>query len=104
MSVGVLTALVFGFMILGLVSGLGLSFVLGGIGVIFAWLLMGSESLYLIAQTAFTTQTSFTLVCLPMFIFVGYVLEKAGIAPQRRAETFTLEEWAQLWQVFTREK
>jgi len=29
-------------------------------------------------------------------------LEKAGIAPQRRAETFTLEEWARLWQVFTR--
>ena len=28
------------------------------------------------------------------------LLEKAGIAPQRRAETFTLEEWARLWQVF----
>ena len=28
------------------------------------------------------------------------MLEKAGIAPQRRAETFTLQEWAQLWQVF----
>jgi len=27
------------------------------------------------------------------------LLEKAGIAPQRRAETLTLEEWAQLWQV-----
>jgi 16S rRNA (adenine1518-N6/adenine1519-N6)-dimethyltransferase len=31
-------------------------------------------------------------------------LEKAGITPQRRAETFTLEEWARLWQVFTQEK
>jgi 16S rRNA (adenine1518-N6/adenine1519-N6)-dimethyltransferase len=31
-------------------------------------------------------------------------LEKAGLAPQRRAETFTLEEWAQLWRVFTQEK
>jgi 16S rRNA (adenine1518-N6/adenine1519-N6)-dimethyltransferase len=28
------------------------------------------------------------------------ILEKAGIAPQRRAETFTLEEWATLWRVF----
>jgi 16S rRNA (adenine1518-N6/adenine1519-N6)-dimethyltransferase len=27
-------------------------------------------------------------------------LEEAGIAPQRRAETFTLEEWAKLWRVF----
>jgi 16S rRNA (adenine1518-N6/adenine1519-N6)-dimethyltransferase len=30
-----------------------------------------------------------------------HLLEKAGIAPQRRAETFTLEEWAKLWQVFS---
>jgi 16S rRNA (adenine1518-N6/adenine1519-N6)-dimethyltransferase len=27
-------------------------------------------------------------------------LEKSGIAPQRRAETFTLEEWARLWRAF----
>jgi len=32
------------------------------------------------------------------------LLEKAEIAPQRRAETFTLEEWAQLWQVFVHER
>ena len=30
-------------------------------------------------------------------------LERAGIAPQRRAETLTLEEWAQLQQVFKEE-
>ena len=29
------------------------------------------------------------------------LLEESGIAPQRRAETLTLEEWAHLWQVFT---
>jgi len=29
------------------------------------------------------------------------LLEKGGIAPQRRAETLTLDEWAQLWQIFT---
>ena len=28
------------------------------------------------------------------------LLEKADIDPQRRAETFTLEEWANLWRVF----
>ncbi len=30
------------------------------------------------------------------------LLEKASIVPRRRAETLTLDEWAQLWQVFTR--
>jgi len=29
------------------------------------------------------------------------LLRKVEIAPQRRAETLTLDEWAQLWQVFT---
>ncbi len=29
------------------------------------------------------------------------LLEKAEIAPERRAETLTLEEWARLWRVFT---
>ena len=32
------------------------------------------------------------------------LLEKADIAPRRRAETLALEEWARLWQVFTRER
>ena len=35
---------------------------------------------------------------------VSALLEKADIVPQRRAETLTLKEWAQLWQVFTQEK
>jgi len=32
------------------------------------------------------------------------LLEIADIVPQRRAETLTLEEWAQLWQVFAQGK
>jgi len=31
---------------------------------------------------------------------VRLLLEKSSIAPQRRAETLTLEEWAKLWQAF----
>lgn len=30
-------------------------------------------------------------------------LEETGIVPRRRAETLSLDEWTQLWQVFTRE-
>ncbi len=30
------------------------------------------------------------------------LLEKASIVPQRRAETLALDEWARLWQIFTR--
>jgi len=32
------------------------------------------------------------------------LLEQAHIAPQRRAETLTLDEWAQLWQVFREQR
>ncbi len=30
------------------------------------------------------------------------LLEKAGVVSRRRAETLTLDEWAELWQVYTR--
>ena len=32
---------------------------------------------------------------------IQQLLAKASIDPQRRAETFTLEEWAELWRVFS---
>ena len=32
------------------------------------------------------------------------MLEEAGIAPQRRAETLALEDWARLWQVYKRKR
>jgi 16S rRNA (adenine1518-N6/adenine1519-N6)-dimethyltransferase len=35
---------------------------------------------------------------------INQLLAKAGIDPQRRAETFTLEEWADLWRIFSRFK
>ena len=31
------------------------------------------------------------------------LLDRLSIAPQRRAETLTIEEWARLWEVFTQE-
>jgi len=30
------------------------------------------------------------------------LLEKAGIDPQRRAETFSIEDWVSLWRVFNK--
>jgi 16S rRNA (adenine1518-N6/adenine1519-N6)-dimethyltransferase len=35
---------------------------------------------------------------------VSALLERADIAPQRRAESLTLEEWAQLWRAFSQEE
>jgi 16S rRNA (adenine1518-N6/adenine1519-N6)-dimethyltransferase len=35
---------------------------------------------------------------------VLHLLEKARIDPHRRAETFTLEEWAELWKVFSQKR
>ena len=80
LGAGLTTLLIFGFLVIGLFLGLPLSFVLGGAGVVVAFLLWGPQSLYVIAQAAFSTQMSFTLVALPMFIFIGMVLERAGIA------------------------
>lgn len=80
MGTELITTLLFTYLVIGLISGLPLSFTLGSAAVFFAYFLWGPDSLFLIAQKAYSTQTTFTLTCLPMFIFIGLILEKSGIA------------------------
>jgi tripartite ATP-independent transporter DctM subunit len=80
MSTQIIAISMFGLLAAGLIAGLPLTFVLGGSGVLFANFILGPESLYMIAQKAFGTQLSYSLTCLPMFIFIGIILEKAGVA------------------------
>ena len=42
-------------------------------------------------------------LCLPQTEVQSF-LEEAGIMPQRRAQTLTLEEWAKLWRIYTESK
>lgn len=60
--------------------GLPLSFVLGGVSVIFLYMTWGPESFYMVAAQTWGTMEKFTLVAVPLFIFMAMILERSGTA------------------------
>lgn len=80
MSIGLLTLIVFGILVFFLVLGLPLVFSLGGTAVIATYFLWGPEALYMMANRTFTSSNAFVFLAIPMFIFMGNMLEAAGIA------------------------
>jgi tripartite ATP-independent transporter DctM subunit len=80
MSIELITILLFGALLLFLALGLPLAFVMGGVGVVGSYLLWGDRGLYLIATQAYASMGKFTLLAIPLFIFMAMILEKAGVA------------------------
>jgi len=74
------TALMFGLMVLLMMSGVPLTFALGIVATGVAFWLWGTNGLDMIFLPAFGILNVFVLVALPLFIFMGVVLERSGIA------------------------
>jgi tripartite ATP-independent transporter DctM subunit len=79
MSIELVTLLMFGSLVLLLISGLPIGFSTASIAVIFALFLWGPASLYIIGETVFNWMNSYALVAVPMFIFMANVLSRTGI-------------------------
>ena len=80
MSIGLLTLLFFGSLLLFLALGLPLAFVLGGVSVIFLYFTWGIKSFYMVASQVWGSMNSFTLVAIPLFVLMAMLLEKTGVA------------------------
>jgi tripartite ATP-independent transporter DctM subunit len=80
MSIEVITLLLFGALILFLALGLPLAFVLGGVGVVGCYFLWGSKGLFVVAAQAYGAMGKFSLLSIPLFIFMAMILERAGVA------------------------
>lgn len=80
MSIELTTLLFFGTLLLFVVLGLPLAFVLGGVSVIFIYFTWGIEAFYVVASQMWGTMESFTLVAIPLFVFMAMVLERTGVA------------------------
>ena len=75
-----LTLIVFGMLIFFLLLGLPLVFSLGGTAVIATYFLWGPNALYMMATRTFNSSNSFVFLAIPMFVFMGNMLEMSGIA------------------------
>jgi tripartite ATP-independent transporter DctM subunit len=80
MSIELLTILFFVSLILFLALGLPLSFVLGGVSMVFIYGTWGPQAFYMVAAQTWGAMNKFTLVAIPLFIFMAMILERSGVA------------------------
>jgi tripartite ATP-independent transporter DctM subunit len=80
MSIEVITLLLFGALILFLALGLPLAFVMGGVGMVGCYFLWGSKGLFVAAAQAYGAMGKFSLLAIPLFVFMAMILERAGVA------------------------
>jgi len=82
MSVTVITLLVFASLIILLILGLPIAFCMGGIATLFTLLLWKPASLGMIFSVAYGVTDNFVLIAIPLFIFMGMVLQHSGVAEE----------------------
>lgn len=82
MEIWLVTILLFGCLILGLLLGLPLAFSFGGVAIIFSLLLWGPNSLAIVSITAYEDVTNYILLAIPLFVFMANILEHSGIAEE----------------------
>lgn len=80
MSVELQVGLLFLSLLVLLASGLPIAFSIGSIGMLFTLILWGPAALYNIASVTFGTMGNFVLIAVPLFIFMGNILQVSGIA------------------------
>ncbi len=89
MSPELLTLLLFGCLIVLLLMGFPVAFTLGGLSIVFGYFAFGFEFFNLLPMRVFGIMTNYVLIAVPLFVFMGTMLEKSGIA-ERLLDTMSL--------------
>ena len=79
MSIGLLTILLFLAVLLVFAMGAPVGFALGGVAMLFGLLTWGPQSFNIIPPTTMSGISSFILLALPLFIFMGQILLRSGL-------------------------
>jgi len=79
LSPGQLTLVLFLILVIVLLSGLPLSFTLGGVAVVFAVLFWNKAAIYMFPSNALGTMRNVILVAVALFIYMGAILQRTGI-------------------------
>jgi tripartite ATP-independent transporter DctM subunit len=80
MSIELVTILLFSGLIFLLAMGVPVAFALGGISVVFAFILGGPNALYIVATTTYREITDPNLITIPLFLLMGNFLFHSGIS------------------------
>jgi len=74
-----LGVLMLGLFIVFIMFGFPIAFTLMALGVGFGYLAMGDTVFQLVVQRTYSVMTNDVLVSIPLFVFMGYVIERANI-------------------------
>lgn len=80
MSAELITFLMLGSLIVIIVMGYPIAFVLGGLATIFGLIFVGPQILNMFMLKLFATMADYVLIAIPLFVFMGTVIEKSGLA------------------------
>ncbi|RLB94548.1 MAG: TRAP transporter permease DctM/Q [Deltaproteobacteria bacterium] len=91
MSIELVTLIMFGGLIACLLLGIPLAWSLGGVSVLVSFILWGPGSLMMVVYNTFGCMWSIVLVAIPLFMAMGLLMEKSGIA---EALFETIHRWS----------
>lgn len=80
MSVEAITVLMFVGVLVGVFMGFPIAFTLAGLGCVFGFVGWGDAIIPLMASKAFAVMQNYTYVAIPLFVFMGAMLDKSGVA------------------------
>ena len=90
MTPELLTILMFVGILVGVFLGFPIAFTLTGLGLIFGLIGWGNIVFTLLASRAYAVMTNYTYVAIPLFVFMGCMLERTGVAETAFA---VLDQW-----------
>jgi tripartite ATP-independent transporter DctM subunit len=80
MSISVVTLMILCCFLLLMALGLPIAFCLFGTAMVFALILLGPNSLYMVFTTSFSTMTIEIFIAIPLFVFMAFLIQFSGIA------------------------
>jgi len=80
MSIELISILLFSSIFLLLVMGVPIAFAVGSVSALFAILFWGPDRLVILASSGYSQLISLNLIAVPLFVFMGWIFENAGIA------------------------
>lgn len=80
LSPEIVTIIMLGGVLLGVLVGYPLAIPVGAVGLIMGYLLFGGAVFDLLYARLFSLITSYVLLAIPLFVFMGVMLERSGIA------------------------
>lgn len=76
----IIVFVMFGALLIAIMTGFPLAFSIGGVGLITGYILFGPKVFDLIYSRAYSNITSYQIMAVPLFVFMGNMLQRSGIA------------------------